>query len=444
MATVLAAIVLSPTVRAHARFDVSDLAPPGFSLKYAEATHPRTSTKYSQKGHYVQKIHGLHGRTNGKSAAAVLGSHQRLTGAGFGYQNITSANAYGTQYATEVRFNGHPMYMLVDTGSADTWAVQSDFDCVDYAGESVPRVSCQFGPTYPDSFQYGALDPAQHMFIRYGDGEVVAGPMGYSDVTLGNITVTKQEVCLANTTYWYGNNMTTGVLGLAFPVLTNAYIGSGLDHSSGARIEYSPVFTSMVSQGKVPPVFSIAIDRNSSSGMLAFGGVAPASGMDTSRVAELDMLIINLNNRREASSEFSFYTIIPDGWEYDQVTNSRKYPYIVDSGTTLNYLPTKIAIAINQAFSPPAVYLWSYGAFFTQCNAIAPRVGVVLDGITFWLNPKDLIYHDWADPETSLCMTAIADGGYGPYILGDAFMQSAVVVYDVGEAQMRFIPRPYY
>jgi hypothetical protein len=48
---------------------------------------------------------------------------------------------------------------------------------------------------------------------------------------------------------------------------------------------------------------------------------------------------VNMVDRPEASYDYSFYTIIPDGWEYDQTINSKKYPYIVDSGTTLNYLP---------------------------------------------------------------------------------------------------------
>jgi len=292
---VLVTLALAVAAYPHA-IDV-DAIPPGVSIQAAKATHPWTFTKYTQKSQHVQKIHSLHGKTNAKSAAAVIGAYQRLTGVGFVYQNVTATNAYGTQYATEVLINGHPMNLLVDTGSSDTWAVTSDFDCIDYAGESVPQVACQFGPPYPESFQYGPLSPPQHMFLRYGDGEVIAGPMGYSDVTLGNITVTKQEVCLANTTYWYGNNMTSGIMGLAFPSLTNAYFGSGLDHSRGNRIEYSPLFTSMVSQGKVPPIFSIAIDRNSSSGMLAWGGVAPATGMDISRTASLDMIIVSLIDR---------------------------------------------------------------------------------------------------------------------------------------------------
>ncbi|KAK4454841.1 aspartic peptidase domain-containing protein [Podospora aff. communis PSN243] len=443
----LATAALSVGAAGRHPSEILDATPPGFNLQVAKATHPSHPSwgfnQHIQQTHNVQKIHGLQGKTNSKSVAAVLGAYQRLSGLGFGYQNVTPTNAYGTQYATDVLFNGHPLYLLVDTGSSDTWAVQTDYDCIDYASQSIPQAACQFGPAYPDSFQYGAIEPAQHMFIRYGDGEMVAGPMGYSDVTLGNITVRRQEICLANTTYWFGNNMTSGLIGLAFPALTNAYLGPGLDHSRGSRIEYSPLFTSMVSQGKVPPVFSIALDRNST-GILAWGGIAPAVGMNTSMIANMDMIIVDMIDRPEASYDYSFYTIIPDGWEYDQTINSKKYPFIVDSGTTLNYLPPSIAVAINQAFNPPAVYLWQYGAYFTQCDAIAPPIGVILDGITFWFNPVDLIYRGWTDPSTSLCMTSIANGGAGPYILGDAFMQGAVVVYDVGQAKMRFIPRPYY
>lgn len=37
--------------------------------------------------------------------------------------------------------------------------------------------------------------------------------------------------------------------------------------------------------------------------------------------------------------QYSFYTVIPDGWHFDLTTNTEKVPYIVDSGTTLCYLP---------------------------------------------------------------------------------------------------------
>lgn len=272
-------------------------APPGISYKMPKATHPwsSSSSKITKTSQHVQKMHPVEAvrgtKFNPKSAAAILGAHQRLVG-GFGYENVTTTSAYGTQYAVQALFNGHQMSLLIDTGSSDTWAVQRDFHCVDYSGEFLPQETCGFGATYPETFQYGFTDPETHMFIQYGDGEIVTGPMGFSDVSIGNITVARQQVCLANTTYWYGNNYTSGLLGLAFPALTNVYLGEESDHDFGNAVQYSPLFTSMVNQGLVDPVFSIAIDRNASSGMLAFGGIPPASGLDLTRTATLDMVIV--------------------------------------------------------------------------------------------------------------------------------------------------------
>jgi hypothetical protein len=274
-------------------------APPGISYSIAPATKRWKPAKLVKTGaQTVQLLRSVKGmnskKINPRSVAAVLGSHQRLVG-GTGYLNVPSTSAYGTQYAIEVQFNGHSLELILDTGSSDTWAVQTSFSCVDYSGQYLPQSICGFGETYPGWFQYGLTDPETHMFIQYGDSEVVTGPMGYSDVTIGSITVKKQEVCLANTTYWYGNNQTSGLIGLAFPSLTNAYLGEAGDHNWENQVKYSPVFTNMVDQGLVDPVFSIAIDRNSSAGMIAFGGIAPASGLDWTKTAVLDMVIVSFS-----------------------------------------------------------------------------------------------------------------------------------------------------
>ncbi|KAK1834610.1 aspartic peptidase domain-containing protein [Podospora conica] len=439
-------LAISPTLAGRSRHEeVIDAAPFGISFTAPEAIHPKIPTsRLFHSTATTQRIHGSHSsRTNLKSVAAVLGAHQRQVG-GFGYENITSTSAFGTQYSIEVDWDNHTMSLLLDTGSSDTWAVHNDFECIDYMGFVVPQVACGFGPKGPGDFRYGPVSPAQHLFIRYGDGELATGPMGYADITIGNITVNKQQVALANTTYWFGNNKTSGLLGLAFPGLTQAYLGTGFEHSEASQVQYSPLFTSMVSQGKVPPVFSIAIDRNASTGTFALGGIPQVSGLDPSTTATTKMLITSLTGLADAATDYSFYTIVPDGWEYDQTTDTKAFPFIVDSGTTLCYLPSPLAYAINNAFDPPAAYLWSYGAYFTSCDAVAPPVALLLNGKKFWFNPRDLIYRDLKDPETGLCMTAISNGGSGPFILGDAFMQNALVVFDVGQAEVQFVARPYY
>lgn len=38
-------------------------------------------------------------------------------------------------------------------------------------------------------------------------------------------------------------------------------------------------------------------------------------------------------------SDYSFYTIIPQGWLFGTSSDDRKCPYIIDSGTSFAYIP---------------------------------------------------------------------------------------------------------
>jgi len=105
---------------------------------------------------------------------------------------------------------------------------------------------------------------------------------------------------------------------------------------------------------------------------------------------------------------------------------------------------TELADAVNAAFDPPAELVWELDAYFVDCDAVAPVFSVVVGGVAFVVNPRDLIFRAWQDELTGLCMTAIGSGGTGPYILGATFLQNVLAVFDVGYAQMRFIGRPYY
>lgn len=42
-----------------------------------------------------------------------------------------------------------------------------------------------------------------------------------------------------------------------------------------------------------------------------------------------------------------------------------------------------LAEAISQAFEPQAVYLYQWGAYFVDCNAIAPQFAVIIEGVEF-------------------------------------------------------------
>ena len=261
---------------------------PGINYRFAKSTHPPTPDEVTDNYQTIRPLN-LPG-ANSKSAAAVLGAHQRRVG-GIGYQNITSTSVYGTQYGIELQVRDTPLTVLLDTGSSDTWVIKGKYRCLDYSGLQVEQANCAFGPGYTSDFQYGSV-PQQHLYIQYGDGETVYGPLGYTDITVGNITVAKQQVGFADTAYWTGNNQTSGLIGLAYPSITNAYVGNATEHGWRHQVPYSPLFTTMVGDGLIQPSFSIAINRNSSDGMIGWGGIPPALGVEPSFSASLDIVIV--------------------------------------------------------------------------------------------------------------------------------------------------------
>ncbi|KAJ4414927.1 hypothetical protein N0V82_007639 [Gnomoniopsis sp. IMI 355080] len=397
----------------------------------------RAKDRFQVTEHWTT-LHAYKGHRSGHmSASNTLGSVHRKHGSS-GYENITSTSAYGTQYGVEVQFNKQKLSLALDTGSSDTWAVSSKANCTGYF------TSCFFGPSYAGGFNEKPLVD-EHLYIQYGDGEVVQGPIGFMDVTVGGIQVTNQTVALANDTFWNGNNVTSGILGLAYPSITNAYSGPFGEHSPWYQMEYSPIFSNMVAQGLVNNYFSIAISRNAPDGVLGLGGVPEhLAGVDFSTLAMTDIIIANLVDDDSTSSDYSFYTIIPDGWLFGTSTDDRKVPYIIDTGTTLTYLPQELSDAINNAFEPPAIYDFMFGSYFTSCDAVPPRVAVVIDDTQLWLNPEDLMLNQLRNPLTGLCMTTISSGGSGPYILGDVFLQNVLAVFDVDDGVMQFASRENY
>jgi aspergillopepsin I len=145
----------------------------------------------------------------------------------------------------------------------------------------------------------------------------------------------------------------------------------------------------------------------------------------------------------QGGSADTFYTITPDALVYKGAATKNSAQYIVDSGTSLTYLPTAIAKTVAGLFSPKATLDSSQGAYFVSCTAKAPSFGIKIGGTTFTLDPKDLILQGQKDTTTGKCLLGLTDGGTGPYILGDTFLSNVVAVFDVGAAQMRFAAHSY-
>lgn len=112
---------------------------------------------------------------------------------------------------------------------------------------------------------------------------------------------------------------------------------------------------------------------------------------------------------------------------------------IVDSGSSLMYLPDEIADYLASLFSPRAVYSATSGLYTLSCSALAPKLGVVIGGETFWMDQRDLV-----TPGNGQCYLSVQRQGGGDPVLGDTFLRNVIAVFDLGSNTMQFAARVPY
>lgn len=368
--------------------------------------------------------------------------------------------AAGQVFLAPITFGTETFNAILDTGSSDTWLAVSGFQCTSVVtGAPQSEADCGFGSTYNISKTFKQI-PNENFNITYADLEVVTGIEGIEEVTLAGITVKNQQVGVVDVAAWNGDGVSSGLIGLAFPSITSAFVGT--DPSQDSRnntITYNPIFTNMYTEGDVAPVFSLALTRgNASGGFLAIGGLPQVA--HSNRFASSPLQVLTMHNTAAptgAKPQYQFYAITIQGFELlgAKYTNSsygaHPNPFgppdvpeteqvIIDSGTTLNYLTSEIAYAANSLFSPPALFDETINGFTVECDAIPPTFGVDISGQTFFINAADMI----ADTGQGVCLSGIQDGGNTLTILGDVFLKNVLAVFDVGAAQMRFAAREFY
>lgn len=114
-----------------------------------------------------------------------------------------------------------------------------------------PESTCAFGTSGFDLSKSKTFVryPNKNLNITYGSGEVLNGIVGFDTVTIGGMTVKKQEISLVTHAAWNGDGVSTGLMGLAYPALTRVYNGTNptkdvRNHTS----VYSPLFFTAVSE----------------------------------------------------------------------------------------------------------------------------------------------------------------------------------------------------
>ena len=185
--------------------------------------------------------------------------------------------AYGTSYNTEVTFGDQTLWVIIDTGSADLWALGSNWQCF-YGkeapnGEPVSRAECRNGDqTYTESSTFEPIDWAW-IGVHYGSGNVY-GTLGFEDIKVGDLTVPQQITGVINATTSYFDDFGVGILGLGYPTISQIhpanYTGDTDLELLQDRLLYPTILQTMTKQG-VEPYFAIALERTPLDLEIGFG-----------------------------------------------------------------------------------------------------------------------------------------------------------------------------
>ncbi|KAK3938550.1 hypothetical protein QBC46DRAFT_317501 [Diplogelasinospora grovesii] len=392
--------------------------------------------------------------------------------AGSGNVTTNLQNVHDIYYIIDLKVGNQTIPVSVDTGSSDTWMVQQPYECASMFWSSPnSKPNCGLGDGFKGNLSGGIIDGS--VFSRsYTDGTFVRGYFGYEDVTIGGLTAKHQQLAIVNYTYWYGDGLTSGLLGLAYPLMTSLN-----GESPQSQKAYDPVFTTMWKSKLVLPLFSIALSRDeeenkkngtavappktgstNETSFLALGGLPPVDYDDGSwaRTPIQSMQLLKewgLDN----TTERGLYVIVADSYVYgrtnstssvplaDQLTkNTTQFPVMVDAGSTLTILPTDLVQKLYKSFDPPAQYLSGTGLYYAPCNATIPKFGVQIGDSTFYIAPEDLLKQAAHDETGYWCRVGVTDSDSGPHVLGVTFLTNVVAVFDIGATEMRFAARRTY
>ncbi|KAM0787934.1 hypothetical protein ACM66B_006139 [Microbotryomycetes sp. NB124-2] len=290
-----------------------------------------------------------------------------------------------------------------DTGSADLW---------------VPSAACTSDACAPHnkydstSSSTSQLVPNSKLSISYGDGSSTTGSVYTDTVALAGLVAENQTFGAATglSSDWKDDPM-DGLMGMGY--------------QSISQLQRSPMFQTLVSQGKVSaPQFSFKLGETGSS-ELFLGGMNPS-------------LFVS-GSTQWVSVVSQSYWIVPATAYANDVAAASNFNAIIDSGTSVIVAPSLAAKRFWAQVPNSAVY--GQGYYTYECKS-PPSISFSFGGANSkkWsISGQDLNLGK-VSSGSSRCVGAVvgADVGVNAWILGDTFFKGAYITFDLGQNRVGF------
>ncbi|KIO28275.1 hypothetical protein M407DRAFT_22485 [Tulasnella calospora MUT 4182] len=302
-----------------------------------------------------------------------------------------------------------PTTVDFDTGSSDLW---------------LPLSTCSGcpGPLFKTSSSSTYKISSTPFTIQYADGSSATGKVATDKVTVAGLSVSKQGFgAVTKETGNFLDSSSAGLMGLGFTA--NA--------ESGA----TPFFINLANQGTLASnVFSFYMSRGGSSGSeLCFGCTNSAKYTGSITYYSLDS---------SATSGTQYYwNIKSGGFSYNGGSSSGSFSAVIDSGTTLIYIPTAAAKKFYASIPGAKDASSSVGdGFYTYpCNTSLGSIAIAFGSTKYAINPADFNLGPVSEG-SSLCVGGIVgdDVGGSLAIIGDEFMKNWYSVFNYSTKSVGF------
>ncbi|KAI1137368.1 acid protease [Hypoxylon sp. FL0543] len=359
---------------------------------------------------------------------------------------ITNEVLRGGYFATcQVGTPGQNLTLQLDTGSSDIWVPSSDSTVCDQTSENE---GCTLGSFDPNASSTTTIVGENEFSISYVDGSHSKGDYITETFEIAGATLKNMTMGLGIST-----DIPYGLVGVGY-TLNEAIIGT--THSSSSQYDNLPLL--MQKQGLIATnAYSLWLnDLDASTGSILFGGI------DTEKYhGDLTRIDIQKDSQSNAFTSFivsltSLQAVSSSGT--DTLSSTYPIPVVLDSGTTFSYLPTNLAEQLWNEVG--AEYYSQVGLALLPCSmensqghfsfgfggSGGPVINVTMDELVLPLTTGQAItFPSGPYRGQEACQFGVQNFSSDSvtYLLGDTFMRSAYVVYDLVNNQVAMAPTDF-
>ncbi|KAI0107754.1 aspartic peptidase domain-containing protein [Nemania sp. FL0031] len=331
--------------------------------------------------------------------------------------------------------------LQLDTGSSDIWVPASTADVCQPNGQG-----CALG-SYDANESSSASLVNENFEIAYVDGSSSSGDYITETFTIGDVELTNMTMGLGLQT-----DIAYGLVGVGY-ALNEASV-------SHTREIYPNLPVVMRDEGHIKSnAYSLWLnDLGASKGNILFGGI------DTDKYTG-DLIRVNIQED-PSSQRFTSFIVQLTSLEAHSSTgedalssSSFPVPVVLDSGTTFSYLPQDLAAEVwkevgvdyevvgNDGTGAPLIpcALSNNNGYFSFGfgGTGGPVIKVGMDELIFPLFQDDVKFTSGPYKGQSICQFGIQNLTGSHFLLGDTFLRSAYVVYDLENNEIALAPTDF-